>query len=983
MFTTELRSPLRLLARRRRDAVCGLLRLALVLLAGAIPLSGALARTPEPGVELTPAERVWLDEHADEVVVDFNTDFPPFEYESESGEFIGLGADVMKLVEERLGVRFSRRRAPSWTEHLARLEDGTSAIAPTIVRTEERVRFAAFTKYYVRVPIVIVTSRATETELTLADLKKLRTGVVAGFATERHLAESPLGPFETQPVPDVASGLRAVSFGQLDAFVCNLAVAAYTIEKESLPNLRVAGEIDYHFELRIAVSRKYPELFRAIDKALNAIPPEEIAALRTRWIVLQDAPRLSEEARRLIGIVALFVALLLLGLTVITLILKRRLDDKVRRLREAQAKLREHRERLDLASGAVGTRVWEFDAVADRFVQTAPGAHTSPNPAPSIDGTLEDWRALIHPEDRPHTQAARKAYFASGGEGLFEAEFRMRQPDGSWRWMLSIGRTIERGPGGEPARLIGLTLDIQILRETQERLTRSEARSRALFERAPLALARVSHAGALISFNERFEELFGYTVEDMPNLAEWWIRAYPDPAHRLQVQSAWNAAVDAAFATGASVPPEEYDVTCKNGRTRSVVIEANIVGEELLVSFFDISQRKRAERERERLNEQLIQSQKMEAVGVLAGGVAHDFNNNLGAIIGYTELAIEDAESPAETRAHLAEILAAGHRSGALTRQLLAFARRQEVAPIVIEINPAIESLLKMLRRLIGENIELVWQPGWKPGCVKMDPSQLDQLLTNLCVNARDAIGDVGKVVIETENRRLEASDCSEISGAEPGEHVVITISDDGCGMDEATMKHVFEPFFTTKGVGQGTGLGLSTVYGIVRQNGGFIDLSSDCGGGTTFRIHLPCDRTALEPASAGNDSPEPSRLRETILMVEDDPALLTLGQMILSRMGHEVLLANSPSAALEHARQRGDQIGLVISDVIMPEMNGRELAEQLREHLPRSRQLFMSGYTADAIAERGVLEEGVHFIQKPFSSKELARKLDEVLSQK
>ena len=384
--------------------------------------------------------------------------------------------------------------------------------------------------------------------------------------------------------------------------------------------------------------------------------------------------------------------------------------------------------------------------------------------------------------------------------------------------------------------------------------------------------------------------------------------------------------------------------------------------------------------EQRSLEAQLTQAQKMEAIGRLAGGVAHDYNNMLSVIIGYSELAMGKVGGEDPLQDDLIEIHAAAHRSRDITRQLLAFARKETIAPEVLDLNATVENMLSILRKLIGEDIDLAWHPGTVTLPVLMDPSQLDQILANLCVNARDAIADVGRITIETGTAAIDADYCSEHLGFIPGEFVLLVVSDDGCGMDRDTLDHIFEPFFTTKGVGKGTGLGLATVYGIVKQNNGFINVYSEPNRGTTFRIYLPRHLGDISQKPRSTDEQVVNGSGETVLVVEDEITILKLTERILSRCNYNVLLAKSPSEALKVAQAYSGKISLLITDVVMPEMNGRELADQLKLFCPGIKCLFMSGYTANVIAHRGVLDEGVAFIQKPFSTKGLASKVMEVL---
>ena len=422
----------------------------------------------------------------------------------------------------------------------------------------------------------------------------------------------------------------------------------------------------------------------------------------------------------------------------------------------------------------------------------------------------------------------------------------------------------------------------------------------------------------------------------------------------------------------------------KDGRCVEVLLSAaslipNDPDGDITFIAMDITERKRAEAEREKLQSQLTQAQKMESVGRLAGGVAHDFNNMLQSILGNTALALQDLPPESPVQENLEEIQKSAERSADLTRQLLAFARKQTIQPKVLDLNDTVEGMLKMLRRLIGEDVHLAWLPGADLWRIKMDPSQIDQILANLCVNARDAIADTGKITIETSNVVLDDTYTQSHPDCLAGDYVLLVVSDTGHGMDTDTRAHLFEPFFTTKGVGKGTGLGLATVFGIVKQNHGLINVYSEPGRGTTFKIYLP--RTEAKTVAAAEEVQQrPLRGSETVLLVEDEEQILNLGRRILQRLGYTVLAAPTPAAALALAEQQAGLIHLLVTDLVMPGMNGKELAERLQANHPDLKCLFMSGYTADVIAHHGVLQAGVAFLQKPFTVQTLAVKVREVL---
>jgi two-component system, cell cycle sensor histidine kinase and response regulator CckA len=395
----------------------------------------------------------------------------------------------------------------------------------------------------------------------------------------------------------------------------------------------------------------------------------------------------------------------------------------------------------------------------------------------------------------------------------------------------------------------------------------------------------------------------------------------------------------------------------------------------------DITEIKKTEKSNIQLQEQLLQAQKIESIGRLAGGIAHDFNNMLGVILGHAELAQKQLDKTLPIFYNLEEIRKATQRSADITRQLLAFARKQTIAPQVIDLNVSVDGMLTMLRRLIGEDINLTWLPGKNLGLINIDPSQLDQVLANLFVNARDAIAGIGKVTIETNNVAFDEAYCRVHAEFAPGKYVMLAVSDNGCGMDVETMAHLFEPFFTTKEMGKGTGLGLATIYGIVKQNYGFINVYSELGQGTTFKIYLPRHEgnAALTPKvdTAGPVMPG----NEVILLVEDEQMILGMTTTMLELQGYKVLPAATPGEAICLAQEHAGEIHLLMTDVIMPEMNGKDLAKTLFSVYPNLKLLFMSGYTANVIAHHGVLDEGVYFIQKPFSIKDLGAKLREALA--
>ena len=560
-------------------------------------------------------------------------------------------------------------------------------------------------------------------------------------------------------------------------------------------------------------------------------------------------------------------------------------------------------------------------------------------------------------------------------EGTLNAtEYTLVKKDGT-RFIGEINAAVIHSQDGSPMRMIVITRDVTERKRAEEALRLSERRLRRAEVVACFGNWEFIRGCDKVKASEGAKIIYGLEGSEW-SIAE--VQRVSLAEHRGMLDKALNGLIEEG---------KPYNVEFKIRRpSDGKILDIHSIAEyshEKGVVFGviqDISERQRAKEEKEKLEAQLFQAQKMESVGRLAGGVAHDFNNMLGVIIGRAEMALQQDVSNNKLQHNLQEILNAGLRSADLTRQLLAFARKQAAVPKILDLNDTISGMLKMLRRLIGEDIDLSWQPGFDLWKVKIDPSQVDQILANLVVNSRDAISGVGAITILTENVVIDDSYRVETPEFIPGEYVLLTVTDTGAGISQEVRENIFEPFFTTKEVGKGTGLGLSTVYGIVKQNDGFIYVASELGKGTTFKIYLP----RFEAKTAQVASEEIARERptgtETVLLAEDDGAMLNLGKVILEDLGYTVIAAQTPVQAIHLAQDHPGDIHLLITDVVMPEMNGRELAKQLRACRPKLKCLYMSGFTADVIAHRGILDEGVGFIQKPFLSDDFAGKVRQVL---
>jgi two-component system, cell cycle sensor histidine kinase and response regulator CckA len=645
--------------------------------------------------------------------------------------------------------------------------------------------------------------------------------------------------------------------------------------------------------------------------------------------------------------------------------------------KRAEEALKQNEEKYRFLAEKMADIVWTVDLnLRTTYVSPSIEKLLGFTPEERKKQTLEE---MIPPESLRRVQARFMEELQREKDSLVDSnrsvtiELEYYHKDGTTLWMENTMKVM-RDTQGAIVGIYGLSRDITVRKRAEEALRESEERFRTLSNMSHEGII-IHDQGVVLEANLAATRLLGYERPQEfigKNIIE--IHLTPEAQARIRQR-----------LERQDTGPIEVATVRRDGSIFFSEIESYAIrykGREVRIDYGrDITERKQAQEEREQLQAQLNQAQKIESVGRLAGGIAHDFNNMLGVILGHLELALEQLDPAQPLRSDLLEIQKAAQRSARLTKQLLGFARKQTIVPRVIDLNEAVEGLLNMMRRLLGEDIDLVWQPSSTLWPVKIDPSQIDQVLANLCVNARDAIEGIGRVIIETGNILLKELECAHNPGLAPGEYVTLTVSDNGCGMDRNAREHLFEPFFTTKDVGKGTGLGLATVYGIVKQNQGYVEVESEPGQGTRFKVYLPRHAGQVSDPREASTGGTPLGQGETILLVEDDSGILNIFRIMLERLGYKVLTAGNPGEALRLAGENTGGIHLLITDVIMPEINGRDLAGRLRLLCPELKVLFMSGYTTDVIAQNGVVDEEVHFMQKPFSMKALAEKVREALA--
>ncbi|WP_321495495.1 PAS domain-containing protein [uncultured Desulfobacter sp.] len=646
--------------------------------------------------------------------------------------------------------------------------------------------------------------------------------------------------------------------------------------------------------------------------------------------------------------------------------------------KRAEDALLESEKRLSFVLNGSQLGFWDWDILTGKVTRNDIWAEMLGYTLEEIEFSTKQWTDLHHPDDKDLAWQSIQDHL-EGRTSVHRIEYRMRTKNGQYKWILDQAKIVQRDSNGNPLRMSGTHTDITDLKNAEEKLKENEQRYVRAQRMGKVGNWEYDLVNGTFWGSEMAKQIYGFDSESDRFTTDEIENCIPE---RERVHQALIDLIE------KDVPYNlEFDIHPASGlKARTIRSMAEVLRDEsgaplkVVGVIQDITEQIESLKQKEKLEKELIQAQKMESIGTLAGGIAHDFNNMLSIILGNSEIMMEDIEPGHPCSSNLKEIRNAAQRSADLTRQLLAFARKQTISPKILNPNHVIEGMLKMLKRLIGEDIDLLWRPQTDLWSIKIDPSQIDQILANLCVNARDAIKGVGKVTIETGNISFDETYCEKHTGFISGNYIVIGVSDNGCGMDRETKTHLFEPFFTTKKNGEGTGLGLATVYGIVKQNSGFINVYSEIDQGTTFKIYLPRYFENSEQKTENEVQKDSPKGHETILLVEDEDAILKMTRQILERLGYTVLAANTPDEAIKISNVSGIKIDLMITDVVMPSMNGRELAEEILLSFPNMKCLYMSGYPANVIAHRGILDDGLDFINKPFSKQDLSIKLRKIL---
>ncbi len=640
---------------------------------------------------------------------------------------------------------------------------------------------------------------------------------------------------------------------------------------------------------------------------------------------------------------------------------------------DAQERLRQSERRLAAVLEAGGMGAWAWELGQNRAVWNHKEFELLGLPPQDDPVDADLFFQLVHPDDRGSLQGAIAAALDSG---QFHAEFRVVTPAGEERWLGGSGRVIRDPAAGLPPHMFGVNFDITARKRAEERLRDSERLYRAVVEHSTDGLVLAARGVGATFSSPAVSAILGYPTAEFDRLAPERMH-HPDDLDRV-----WQVIREAEAHPGRAVRIT-HRMRHADGSFRwidSTVTDWTddpAVGA-IVINLRDVTDRETSRERERRTEEKLRQSAKMEAIGQLAGGVAHDFNNLLTVVGGFSELVLADLPADHPHRPALLAVRDAGERGAALTRQLLTFSRKQVVEPVVLDLNAAVARLEGLLRRLIPADVHIATALNAHPAAVRIDPVQAEQVLINLAVNARDAMPGGGWLTVETANRTLAPDDPTGHPDLPAGRYVRVSVTDTGHGMTDEVKGRIFEPFFTTKEQGKGTGLGLATVYGIVRQAGGQVTVYSEVGVGTTFHLLFPLVGAATEAAAAAAE--RPSGGTETVLLVEDEAGVRDITRRILEMFGYTVLAAENGTAALRLLGEHHGPIHLLLTDVVMPEMNGRQLVAAVRGVSPHLRVLYMSGYTDDAVVRNGILTAADHFLQKPFTPLALAAKVRAVL---
>ncbi|MEA1969360.1 MAG: transporter substrate-binding domain-containing protein [Thermodesulfobacteriota bacterium] len=917
-------------------------------------------------LDLTTAEQAWLEEHP-VIKAGSDPDFPPVEFFNKNGIFKGMSADYVKLVEKDLGIKFQIKEYSSWDMVLKKAKNGEIDLITARSISEARSKYLSGTLPYIVLPGAIITRKAVKRQLTLKSLANKRVAIVLGYVWQEYV-EADYPDVNIIAVADTSSGLKLVADGTVYAMVAALPMALYYIEKHGLSNLCFAGETGYVTKLSFLIRKDLPLLKTIMDKALLNINPKKRKEIYKKWINLDPVPlyRTLQFKSALVLFILVLIALMLIVVwnkRLKTEVLKqtRKLEKDINKRKKIEGQLKDSESRFrdfvdDLPVGIF------------RVTPEMPGKFILVNSAFALmfgfyskEEVKEKTVAEFYSDPDQRKNLVRKLVT----NGTAKMDLSSKNKDGSLFWCRVNIKTIF-DEHGKALFFDGVSQNITREKEAEAEAVKSETLFAAFMDYFPGGVFVKDRKLNLLYANRFMKEVIG--------AEESWIGKKPDEIYPEKTAQRFIAHDKKTFKKKYLSCDEA--IAGKNGKTRSYRIDKFVIeienSDPLLGGIaLDVT-------EKRELEDSLRQAQKLEGIGQLAGGIAHDFNNILSSMMGYSQLLLMDLKENANASKKVKRILESVERAGNLVRQLLAFSRKEMVTPRIIEPGRLVQNLYKMLARLIGEHIEFTLDIKDNIENICIDPGQMEQILINLVVNARDAVNEVknreNKPVITVSIANYVSDDSKEV-------YVLFKVADSGAGMDQDIKEKIFEPFFTTKEVGKGTGLGLATVYGIVKQNRGYVRVASEPGKGTSFGVYIP----AVQETIKGNKQESNNEISvqkqgsgQSILVAEDDHFIMDLLCDALTKKGYRVISAMNGREALEKA-QNESELDLLITDITMPEMDGTALALKIEELFPESRVIFMSGYPAAESANGYSLINPETFIHKPVSLTELFAMIDKL----
>lgn len=961
------------MSRKLRHGIAGLQFCFIILaLLAFFPLLAAPAAVKEEGSPASSIIRVVMDDN-----------YPPYVVRDEDGRLNGILIDQWRLWEKKTGIRVALS-AMDWAEAQRRMQAAEFDVIDTIFRNEQREKIYDFSKPYARIDVPIFFRSDISGISGVHDLKGFVVAVKSGDNAVEVLRSHGITDFmEFKSYEAIVSAARD---HKVNVFTVDKPPATYFLYKMGIyDQFRETGPL-YTGEFHRAVLKGDLPLLKTVESGFALISKSEYDGIERHW---KGAPHLSKAQMRHveigIAVVMVLLSLLMFWLWMLRRVVAQRteaLQTEIQARIENEALLHESEERYRITIEQTGRIVYDLD-VATGQVSRYGAIEQITGYAPEEFETMdfETWVSGIHPDDRAGalplvTAATREA-------GPHSIEYRYRSKNGEYVSILDKCYSLA-DTQGHVYRVLGTMSDITERKRAEGEHEKTRWQMQLILDTMGEGIYGVDTQGMVIFVNPAGARMIGWNQKELLGMYQHAVLHHtrsdgtPYPVEECRIYKAFkdgtsHHVTDEIFwrKDGSSFPVEYLSTP---------ILEAGmLVG--AVVVFKDITEQIQAEAEKSHLEHQLRQSQKMEGIGKLAGGIAHDFNNILTVIGGFGDMMLRKMNPDDPLKEMMVQILAASERATNLTRSLLAFSRKQLMNPMEANLNSIVHDMEMFLRRILGEDIHLTTCFNTVSLPVHVDSGQIEQVLMNLATNARDAMPKGGLLSIETDLRVLDVS-FGKARGytAVPGLYAFVTVTDSGNGMDEETLKMIFEPFYTTKEVGKGTGLGLSMVYGIVKQHNGYIDVSSEPGKGTTFTIYLPAMMKGTGAEKDTVDPVSPLGGAETILVAEDDAAIRELMKLILEECGYKVVLAENGQDAVDKFIANQDTIQLVILDMIMPKMSGKEAYNEISRLKSGVRAIFSSGYTADFIQDRGDFDEGVELIMKPVRPMELLRKVREML---